>query len=220
MSGHLYVAWIVAALTVISVAAAAVTVGSPGEPIKATGAGRDCPVGAAPTNAGEWRRVDGRRVNKLLVLGCARLSDGRRFELVARRFPGRKFFCLDAYLPKRRAALECAALPQPRRGVVDVSAFAPAGTRATKRLKGSIATGAASARVARVELVLGDGASRRRQKAALVTVRDPELLRTLGLDRPFVFHASAPPPTAERAHIEAFDARGRLLGRVPLPALR
>jgi hypothetical protein len=219
VSGRFRLRLIVAVLSVILVAAAAVAADS-GEAPETSRAGGSCPLADAPTNANEWRRFDGRRVKEMLVLGCGRLSDGRRFELVARRFPRTKFFCLDAYLPKRRAALECGALPQPRRGVVDVSAFAPPGTLLTRRLNGSIATGAASARVARVELVLGDAASRRRQQAALVTVRSPELLRTLGLDRPFGFHASAPPPTAERANIEAFDARGKLLGRAPLPALR
>jgi hypothetical protein len=207
-----------AALPAILVAVAAVAASGPGEPSRASEAGGPCPVGRAPTDAGQWRRVDGRRVKELIVLGCGRLSDGRRFELVARRFPRETFFCLDAYFPRRRAALECGALPRPQHGLIDVSAFAGPGGRAARRLGGSVATGAAAAGVARVELVVTRRGSERRRQAALVRVRDRALLRRLGLRRAFGFHASAPPRTVRRARIDAFDKRGKLLGRAPLPS--
>jgi hypothetical protein len=212
--------WAVAAAPAIVIAAAAVAASGPGPPSQPSEAGGRCPVGRAPTNAIQWRRVDRRRVKELIVLGCGRLADGRRFELVARRFPRRRFFCLDAYFPRRRAALECGALPRPQDGPVDVSAFAPAGGRAARRLGGAVVTGAAGAKVARVELVFARGGSERRHRAALVRVRDAELLRRLRLRRPFGFHASAPPRTVNGARIEAFDEGGTLLGQAPVPESR
>jgi hypothetical protein len=212
--------WAVAAAPAILIAAAAVAASGPGDASRPGELGGRCPIGGAPTNAIQWRRVDRRRVRELIVLGCGRLADGRRFELVARRFPRRRFFCLDAYFPRRRAALECGALPQPQGGPIDVSAFAPPRGRAARRLDGAVVTGAASAKVARVELVFARGGSERRRRAALVRVRDPELLRRLRLRRPFGFHASAPPRTVEGARIDAFDGGGRLLGQVPVPQAR
>jgi hypothetical protein len=112
VSGRLRLRSIVAVLSVILVAAAAVAAVSDEAP-ETSRAGGSCPLGDAPTNANEWRRFDGRRVKEMLVLGCGRLSDGRRFELVARRFPRTKFFCLDAYLPKRRARSNAEPFPSP-----------------------------------------------------------------------------------------------------------
>jgi hypothetical protein len=209
--------WAVAGAAAILIAAATVAASGPGEPSRPSEAGGRCPVGRPPTNAAQWRRVDRRRVSELIVLGCGRLSDGRRFELVARRFPRRSFFCLDAYIPGRRAALECAALPQPQGGPIDVSAYAPPGGRAARRLGGSVVTGAASADVARVELVVTRRGTEHRRRVALVRVRDEELLRRLRQRSPFGFHASAPPRTVARARLEAFDEGGALLGQLALP---
>jgi hypothetical protein len=201
----------------ILIAAAAVAASGPGAPSQPSETGGPCPIGGAPTNAVQWRRVDRRPVRELVVLGCGRLSDGRRFELVARRFPRERFFCLDAYFPRRRAALECGALPRPQDDPVDVSALAPWEGRAAGRIGGAVVTGAASARVARVEIVVGRGGSERWRRAALVRVRDPELLRRLRVRRAFGFHASVPPRIVNGARIEAFDESGSLLGQARLP---
>jgi hypothetical protein len=209
--------WAVAVTPAILIVAAAVAASGPGAPSQPSEAGGRCPIGGAPTSAAEWRRVDRRPVRELVVLGCGRLSDGRRFELVARRFPRERFFCLDAYFPRRRAALECGGLPRPQDGPIDVSALAPWEGRAAQRLGGAVVTGAASATVARVQIVVGRGGSERWRRAALVRVGDPELLRRLRLRGPFGFHASVPPRTVDGARIEAFDKSGRSLGQAPLP---
>ena len=177
-----------------------------------------CPVGEAPTDSRDWERTDPRQVSELIALGCGKVSDGRPFELVARKFPGRGG-CLDLYFPRRHAALECAAGPNPRATGVHVSSLALAGP--ARRLGGNVIVGTAPKSAVRVRVRFRARGRSRTLQAALVRVRDDSLLRRIDAAKGFGVFAFVPPRSFESARLEAFARDGSSLGSAGLPpALR
>jgi hypothetical protein len=214
---------VAAALSAVVVAAIVMGSSDPGQRATAPGGndrpavGATCAPGREPTAADEWERGDPRPVRAMTVLGCGRLWDGRRFELVARKFR-RNGLCLDVYIPDRRAALECAAGVLPHSGAIGVTAYAPPGGGATERLRArALVVGWATAPVARVELTFRSDGVERRRRAALVRVRDEKLLSAAGRKEPFGVFAFVPPERMSAAHLAAFGEDGQQVGRARLP---
>jgi hypothetical protein len=178
-----------------------------------------CAKGEAPVGADSWRRIPGQPLRSLTVLGCGRLVDGRRVELVARKFRG-KGLCLDVYLPRARAALECAAGPIVHRTApaLAVSAFAPPGSTAANRLGGTpLITGWATGTVARAELRFRASEGERRRQVTLIRVRAARLFAGAGERDPFGVFAFVPPEGMRTAELVAFGASGKTLARTTLP---
>jgi hypothetical protein len=178
-----------------------------------------CAEGEAPVGADSWRRIAGQPLRSLTVLGCGRLADGRRVELVARKFRG-KGLCLDVYLPRARAALECAAGPIVHRTApaVAVSAFAPPGSAAADRLGGTpLVTGWATGTVAGVELRFRANERERRRQVTLIRVRAATLLAAAGEREVFGVFAFVPPEGMRTAELVAFGTSGEPLARTKLP---
>jgi hypothetical protein len=178
-----------------------------------------CAEGEAPVGADSWRPIAGQPLRSLTVLGCGRLADGRRAELVARKFRG-KGMCLDVYLPRARAALECAAGPIVHRPApaIALSAFAPPGREVANRLGGTpLITGWATRTVARVELRFRANERERRREVTLIRVRAARLLAAAGERDPFGVFAFVPPEAMRTATLVALDAGGKPLARTTLP---
>lgn len=178
-----------------------------------------CAEGEAPVGADSWRRIAGQPLRSLTVLGCGRLADGRRVELVARKFRG-KGLCLDVYLPRARAALECAAGPIVHRTApaMAVSAFAPRGSAAADRLGGTpLVTGWATGTVAGVELRFRANERERRRQVTLIRVRAATLLAAAGEREVFGVFAFVPPEGMRTAELVAFGTSGEPLARTKLP---
>jgi hypothetical protein len=178
-----------------------------------------CAAGEAPVGADSWRRIAGQPLRSLTVLGCGRLADGRRVELVARTFRG-SGLCLDVYLPLARAALECAAGPTDPHAAptIFVSAFAPPGAAVADRLGGTpLMTGWATGAVARVELRFRADERERRREVTLIRVRAARLLAAAGEREPFGVFAFVPPEGMRTAELIAFAASGKTLARTRLP---
>jgi hypothetical protein len=212
----------VPALAAIVVATVVIGQSDSGQRSTANGAkdrsqvGVECPLGREPTAAKEWKRGDPRLVRALVVLGCERLWDGRRFELVARSFR-REGLCLDVYVPASRAALECAALARPRGGIISVSAYAQPSSTVAERLGGTpLVTGSASAAVARIELRYRSRGVERRRLVPLVRVRSPRLLSAATQKQQFGVFAFVPPKSLRMVrglrefapHLTAFGEDG------------
>jgi hypothetical protein len=193
--------------------------GEPSPAAEPRGAEPRCVEGEAPVGAGSWRRIAGQPVRSLTVLGCGRLADGRRVELVARKFRG-KGLCLDVYLPVARAALECAAGPIVHRTApaIAVSAFAPPGSDVATRLGGTpLVTGWATRTVARIELRLRANGREQRLEVTLIRVRTARLLTDAGEREPFGVFAFVPPEGMRTAELVGFGASGKPLARTTLP---
>jgi hypothetical protein len=178
-----------------------------------------CAEGEAPVGADSWRRIAGQPLRSLTVLGCGPLADGRRVELVARKFRG-KGLCLDVYLPLARAALECAAGPIVHRTApaIAVSAFAPPGADVANRLGGTpLVTGWATRTVAGVELRFRANGREQRLEVTLIRVRTARLLVEAGEREPFGVFAFVPPEGMRAAELVGFGASGKTLARTTLP---
>ena len=178
-----------------------------------------CAEGEAPVGADSWRHIAGQPLRSLTVLGCGRLTDGRRVELVARKFRG-KGLCLDVYLPRARSALECAAGPIVHRTAPEIalSAFAPPGRTVANRLGGTpLITGWATRTVARMELRFRANGPERRREVTLIRVRAARLLAAAGEREHFGVFAFVPPEGMRTAELVAFGATGKPLARTTLP---
>jgi hypothetical protein len=183
------------------------------------GGGLRCAEGEAPVGAEGWRRVAGQPLRSLTVLGCGRLADGRRVELVVRKFRG-KGLCFDVYLPRERDALQCAAGPIVHRTApaITLSAFATPGGLGAKRLGDTpLITGWATGTVARIELRFQANGHEPRRDVTLIRVRAAALLAAAGEREPFGVFAFVAPDGVRTAELVGFGANGRPLARTPLP---
>jgi hypothetical protein len=179
-----------------------------------------CAEGEPPVGADSWRRIAGQPLRSLTVLGCGHLADGRRLELVARKFRG-KGLCLDLYLPRARAAFECAAGPIVHRTApaIALSAFAPPGREVANRLGGTpLITGWVTRTLADVEVRFRANGRERRREVTLIRVRAAGLLAAAGEREPFGVFAFVPPEGTRTAELVGFGASGKPLARTTLPS--
>ena len=176
-----------------------------------------CELGKAPSVSGEWHRFDRRPVRSLTVVGCARLDDGTRVELVARKF--RRGRCLDVFLPGHRAALECAADPLTgkRPAPVAVSALTPPGTVAAKRVGRPLLIGWTRWDVKRVEARYRAAGSARRREVTLIRVTTVPLVLAAGEHRPFGVFVLEPRADTQALRLVALAAKDKRLGTARLP---
>jgi hypothetical protein len=116
-----------------------------------------------------------------VLIGCGQLSSGRRFELVGYRLAGRKrgSLCIDVHYPDSGESSGCGTNRVHGGGAIDATGVTrTAGKPAT-------VTGATRGNVKRVTLRYELGGTMRRERAALVVVRDPDLLQVIKVSKPF-----------------------------------
>jgi hypothetical protein len=177
----------------------------------------DCDVGGMPTHPyGERPPEDFLRYRtRPVVIGCAELASGRRFELVGYQLGSgeRSSLCIDQYDFETGVSWGCGSNVVRGRAIDATSREHTAGH--VPVVAGTVAPSVARA-VVRSEI---DGRLRR-HPAALVAVRDPLLLRTIGVRKPFGRYLAEVPAGARAATAEALGARGRTLGLAFFPGFR
>ena len=189
-----------------------------GRPGLAVGAQAHCDIGGAPTRPyGEHPPERFLRYGtRPTVIGCAALPNGRRFELVGYQLGRgeRTSLCIDHYDFDSGVTWGCGSDRVYGGGAIDATS--------TDRTPGHlpVVAGTAAARVARVVVRSEIDGRLRRHESALVRVRDPKLLRAIGVRRPFGRYLAEVPAGARAATAEARGARGRTLGLAFFPGFR
>jgi hypothetical protein len=216
-------AWVIAALALGLGSALLAQLGVDGrlharEPTPPAVQSGDCRVGSAPT-----RDYGGRPPEEFLrygtrpvVIGCATLASGRRFELVGYRL-GRgehTSLCIDHYDFESGVGWGCGTNLVSGGGAIDAT------SKARLLRRPDVVSGTVSASVARVVVRSEIGGRLRRHPAVAVKVRDRELLRTIAVRKPFGRYLAEVPRGARAATAEALDARGRTLGLAFFPGFR
>jgi hypothetical protein len=177
-----------------------------------------CRVGGAPTHPyGETPPEDFLRyATRPVVIRCAELASGRRFELVGYQLGRgeRSSLCIDQYDFSTGVTWGCGSNVVHGGGAIDAT------SREQTAGHVPVVAGTVAASVARV-VVRSEIDGRLRQHAtALVRVRDPELLDAIGVRRPFGRYLAEVPAAARAATAEAQGARGRTLGLAFFPGFR
>ena len=178
----------------------------------------ECRVGSAPTrDFGQQPPEEFLRYGtRPIVIGCATLASGRRFELVGYQL-GRgdhTSLCIDHYDFESGVSWGCGS------NVV----FGVGAINATSKMRlprrPDVVSGALSTSVARV-VVRSEIAGRlRRHPAVAVRVRGRRLLRAIAVRNPFGRYLAEVPRGARAATAEALDKRGRSLGLAFFPGFR
>ncbi len=170
-----------------------------------------CREGQAPSSDAYGERPpEGslRYTTRPVVIGCGQLSSGRRFELVGYRLGGRKrsSLCIDVHYPDSGESSGCGSNRIDAGGAIDATGVTrTAGKPAT-------VTGATRGSVKRVTLRYELGGRMGRERAALVVVRDPDLLRVVKVSKPFGLYLGEVPPRARAVSAQARGTRGNVVG--------
>ena len=184
----------------------------------AVSAQADCDVGGEPTQPYEDRPPEGflRYGSRPVVIGCAALPTGRRFELVGYQLGRgeRTELCIDHYDFETRVSWGCGSNMVHGGGAID--ATSKDHTPGHVPVVAGTVTGSVARVVVRSEI---DGRLRR-HATALVRVRGPKLLRAIGVRKPFGRYLAEVPAGARGATAEARGARGRTLGLAFFPGFR
>lgn len=169
-----------------------------------------CRPGAAPTHDYGGRPPEPflRYGTRPIVIGCAALASGRRFELVAYQLGRgkRTSLCIDDYDVATGVTSGCGSNLVFGDGAIDAGST----TRSAKRH--TIVGGAVSASVRRVVLRYELGGRLHKHLAAVVMVRGRGLLQTIGVLKPFGRYLAEVPPGARGVSAEARNTRRRALG--------
>ena len=213
---------LVAALLCFVVGGAALPAAAPGggprDGSTAGGAQSDCDVGGQPTQPYGERPPEGflRYAPRPVVIGCAVLPSGRRFELVGYQLGrgDRTELCIDHHDFDAGVNWGCGSNVVHGGGAID--ATAKDGSPGQLPVVAGTVAGSVARVVVRSEV---DGRLRR-HASALVRVRDPRLLRAIGVRKPFGRYLAEVPDGARAASAEARGARGRTLGLAFFPAFR
>ena len=194
---------------------------SPGEaqdPPPAVGAQADCDVGGAPTHEYGEHPPEGflRYGTRPVVIGCAELPSGRRFELVGYQLGRgeRTELCIDHHDFDSGVNWGCGTNLVHGGGAIDATA------KNVNAGQLPVVAGTAAGPVTRVVVRSEIGGRLRRHSTALVRVRDRELLRAIGVRKPFGRYLAEVPVGARAASAEARGARGRTLGLAFFPGFR
>ena len=184
----------------------------------AVSAQANCDVGGEPTPPYEDRPPEGflRYGTRPVVIGCAALPTGRRFELVGYQL-GRgeqTTLCIDHYDFQAGVTWGCGSNLVHGGGAIDATA--------TDVNPGQlpVVAGTVTGSVARVLVRSEIDGRLRRHASALVRVRDAELLNAIGVRRPFGRYLAEVPAGARGATAEARGARGRTVGLAFFPGFR
>jgi hypothetical protein len=147
-----------------------------------------------------------------IVIGCAELPSGRRFELVGYRLRhgAHTSLCIDDYDLTTGVRSGCGT-NLVADGVID----ATSSTRS--RGRPSVVAGAVSPSMATVLIHFELDGRLREQPAALVMVRRRSLLRAIHVRKPFGRYLAEVPPRARAVSAEAHGARGLTRGLAFFP---
>jgi hypothetical protein len=178
----------------------------------------DCRVGGPPTQPYGERPPEGflRYATRPVIIGCAELASGRRFELVGYQLGRgeRSSLCIDQYDFETRITSGCGSNVLYGGGAIDGT------SREETAGHVPVVAGAVTSSVARVIVRSEIDGRLRRQPAALVGIDDRKLLRMIGVPRPFGRYIAEIPTGARAATAEALGARGRTLGLAFFPGFR
>jgi hypothetical protein len=190
-------------------------VASGGEIVRQAG----CEAGGSPTRPYGERPPEGflRYGTRPVVIGCAELAGGRRVELVGYQLRPRGeqgSLCVDHHDFQTGVTWGCGSNVVHGGGAIDATS--------TDRANGHapVVAGTTAPPVARVVVRSEVGGRLRRHPAALVNVRDRELLRTIGVSTAFGRYLAQVPQGARGVSAEALGARGRTLGLALFPGFR
>jgi hypothetical protein len=175
----------------------------------------DCRVGGAPTQPYGEHPPEGflRYGTRPVVIGCAELASERRFELVSYQL-GRgeqTELCIDQYDFDTRVTWGCGSNVVRGGGAIDAT------SREQTAGHVPVVAGTVAASVARVVVRSEIDGRLRRHATALVRVRDADLLRAIGVRRPFGRYLAEVPVGARGATAEARGEHGRTLGLAFFP---
>ena len=188
---------------------------------------RPAPRASGPCRVGDARRVPRvaeeeaggvRALTDHVVVGCGRLHDGSRFELVGYQqsnSQGGEALCLDVHVLPRGPRFGCGDEQLPPGQDIELQ-----GSSAGRHI--AVLAGSVSLNVRSVVTRIGSPKSRR-QRATLVRVTQPALLRRLRLTRPFAYYVTSLRTSALRSGrlvIEANDRDGRLVDQLRLTPRR
>jgi hypothetical protein len=178
----------------------------------------DCNVGGSPTHPYGDRPPEEflRYHTPPVVIGCAELGSGRRFELVGYQLGrhGRSSLCVDQYDFETGVTWGCGSNAVSGGGAIDATSREHTAGRVP------VVAGTTTPAVARVVVRSEVDGRLRRHPAALVHVRDGELLRTIGVRKAFGRYLAEVPSGARGASADALGARGRKLGLAFFPGFR
>lgn len=198
--------------------AAAAAGGGPRDGSPAVAAQADCDVGGEPTQPYGEHPPEGflRYGTRPVVIGCGELPNGRRFELVGYQLGRgeRTELCIDHYDVQSGITWGCGSNVVRGGGAIDATA------KNVDRGQRPVVAGTVTGSVARVVVRSEIDGRLRRHASALVKVRDAELLRSIGVKRPFGRYLAEVPAGARAASAEARGARGRTLGLAFFPGFR
>jgi hypothetical protein len=188
------------------------------EPQLAASQSAACRVGGAPTRYYGQRPPEEflRYGTRPVVIGCATLASGRRFELVGYQL-GRgesPSLCIDHYDFESGVSWGCGSNLVSDGGAIDAT------SKTGLRGRPDVVSGTVSASVARVVVRSEIRGRLQRHPAVAVRVRGRRLLRAIAVRRPFGRYLAELPRGARAATAEALDARGRSLGLAFFPGFR
>ena len=149
-----------------------------------------------------------RYATRPVVIGCATLPSGRRFELVGYQLArgGESSLCIDEYEPATGLTVGCGSDRVRGGGTIDASGSSRSRGRPT------VVSGALSASVRRVVVRYELRRRLRRTGAAVVRVSDRALLRAIAVPRAFGRYLAEVPRGARAVTAEARSLRVRRLG--------
>ena len=178
----------------------------------------DCDVGGEPMQPYENHPPEGflRYGTRPVVIGCAQLASGRRFELVGYQLGrgDRTELCIDHYDFATGVTWGCGSNVVHGGGAIDATA------KDVNPGQLPVVAGTVAGPVARVIVRSEIDGRLRRHAPVLVRVRDAELLRAIGVRKPFGRYLAEVPAGARGASAEARGARGRTLGLAFFPGFR
>lgn len=153
-----------------------------------------------------------RRLSKPVVIGCGRLPEGKRWELVGYRqsHPGGSSVCIDLTFPRQGLGFGCDR-PRPGDGRLIVASLVSGDP-----FRDDITSGPIVRRVALVETSFRTADGRRHRRATRTRVSDRGVLERLHLARPFYLFVGTAPKDVKLA-VEGFDREGRRIARAEIP---
>jgi hypothetical protein len=178
----------------------------------------DCEVGGSPTRPYGDRPPEPflRYRTRPVVIGCAELASGRRFELIGYQLGRgeRSSLCVDQYDFETDVTWGCGSNLVRGGGAIDAT------SREHTAEHVPVVAGTTAPSVARVVVRSEVDGRLRGHPVALVNVRDRELLRTIGVRKAFGRYLAEVPSGARAASAEALGFRGRRLGLAFFPGFR
>jgi hypothetical protein len=180
--------------------------------------GTDCRVGGGPTRGYGERPPEGflRYATRPIVIGCPILASGRRFELLGYQLGRgeRTSLCIDHYDFESGQSWGCGTNLVFGGGAIDATSKAGLPGRP------HVVSGTVTTSVVRVVVRSEISGRLRRHPAAMVRVRDRDLLDAIAVRKSFGRYLAEVPRGARAGTAEAFNARGRSVGLAFFPGFR